>query len=405
MTKVVLSAELERVLDEVLGDDCSDFLQIATKLGLDPARSFRGGDLRRVDFGTAELSAFDFSRADLEGAVRLIDKESLDTKHAARTSSVKTGPFIGAGQTTLGRAIELSGIGVHSGAPVSMVLHPAEADTGYRFLVTKRGRILAEIPGHVDHVKNLTLCTVLGDESGVTIGTVEHLLAALRGLSIDNCYIEVDAREVPIMDGSAAAFVAAVDGVGIRELLRPRKFLKVLKPIRVDERGSWGELRPHSSFRLDVEIDFETPLIGKQRYALEMNTGAFRNEVARAREFGFMRDVEALWDAGLALGASLDNTIALAEDRIMNPEGLRYPQEFVRHKMLDAIGDLALAGAPILGAYQSVRGGHRLNVSVLRKLLADVDAWTIVSAPRTREVVSVDASITLGIPKFADLSG
>lgn len=309
--------------------------------------------------------------------------------------------FVGSRQTTLGREIELAGIGVHSGARVSMVLHPAEADTGYRFLVSKRGRIVAEIPGHVDYIKNLTLCTVLGDDSGVTIGTVEHLLAALRGLNIDNCYIEVDAREVPIMDGSAAAFVAAVDGVGIRELLRPRKFIKVLKPVRVEERGCWGELRPHSGFHLDVEIDFESPLIGCQRYALEMNSGAFRNEIGRARTFGFMRDVENLWKAGLALGASLDNTVALAEDRVMNPEGLRYPQEFVRHKLLDAVGDLALAGAPILGSYQSVRGGHRLNAYVLRKLLADTDAWTMVSAPRVREFTAVDMSVGVAAVNYA----
>jgi UDP-3-O-[3-hydroxymyristoyl] N-acetylglucosamine deacetylase len=282
-----------------------------------------------------------------------------------------------------------------------MVLHPAEADTGYRFLVTKRGRIVAEIPAHVDYVKNLTLCTVLGDETGVTIGTVEHLLAALRGLSIDNCYIEVDAREVPIMDGSAAAFVAAVDGVGIRELLRPRRFLKVLKPIRVEEGDCWGELRPYSGFRLDVEIDFESPLIGRQRYALEMNSGAFRNEVARARTFGFMRDVESLWKAGLALGASLDNTVALADDRVMNPEGLRYPQEFVRHKMLDAVGDLALAGAPILGAYKSVRGGHRLNAYVLRTLLADSDAWTMVSAPQVRDGAAIELPVGVAAVNYA----
>ena len=152
--------------------------------------------------------------------------------------------FVGSRQTTLGREIELNGIGVHSGAPVSMVLHPAEPDTGYRFLITKRGRIVADIPAHVDHVKNLTLCTVLGDESGVTVSTVEHLLAALRGLSIDNCYIELDSREVPIMDGSSAAFVGAVDGVGIRELLKPRRFIKVLKPVRAEDGACWGELRP-----------------------------------------------------------------------------------------------------------------------------------------------------------------
>jgi UDP-3-O-[3-hydroxymyristoyl] N-acetylglucosamine deacetylase len=282
-----------------------------------------------------------------------------------------------------------------------MMLHPAEADTGYRFLVSKRGRIIAEIPGHVDYVKNLTLCTVLGDESGVTIGTVEHLLAALRGLSIDNCYIEVDAREIPIMDGSAAAFVAAVDGVGIRELVPQRRFIKVLKTVRVEEGDCWGEIAPHSGFHVDVEIDFESPLIGRQRYALEMNSGAFRNDIARARTFGFMRDVESLWKAGLALGASLDNTVALAEDRVMNPEGLRYPQEFVRHKTLDAVGDLALAGAPILGSYRSVRGGHRLNAYVLKTLLADPEAWTMVSAPRLRETVPVDLTVGVAAVNYA----
>ena len=309
--------------------------------------------------------------------------------------------FIGSRQTTLGREIELSGTGVHSGAPVSMVLHPAEADVGYRFLVSKRGRIIAEIPAHIDHVKNLTLCTVLGDESGVTVGTVEHLLAALRGLSVDNCYIEVDAREIPIMDGSAGAFVAAIDGVGIRELHQPRKFIKVLRPIRVVEGDCWGELRPHSSFHLDVEIDFPSPLIGRQRYALEMNSGAFRNELARARTFGFMRDVENLWKAGLALGASLDNTIALGDDRVMNPEGLRYPQEFVRHKALDAVGDMALAGAPILGSYRSVRGGHRLNAYVLKQLFADAEAWTMVRAPMVRERGALDVSAGVAAVNYA----
>ncbi|HJZ45074.1 MAG TPA: UDP-3-O-acyl-N-acetylglucosamine deacetylase [Hyphomicrobiaceae bacterium] len=309
--------------------------------------------------------------------------------------------FIGSRQTTIGREIELSGTGVHSGAPVSMLLHPAEADTGYRFLVSKRGRIIAEIPADVRYVKNLTLCTVLGDESGTTISTVEHLLAALRGLSVDNCYVEIDAREVPIMDGSAGAFVEAIDEVGIHELSQPRKYIKVLKPIRVQEGDCWGELSPHSSFHLDVEIDFPTPLIGRQRMALELSSGAFRNEIARARTFGFMRDVENLWKAGLALGASLNNTIALADDRIMNAEGLRYPQEFVRHKLLDAIGDLALAGAPMLGTYRSVRGGHRLNAHVLQALLADKEAWTMVRAPWVRETVPVDVSMGMPAVNYA----
>ncbi len=292
--------------------------------------------------------------------------------------------FIGARQTTLAREVHLTGTGVHSGAPVSLTLHPAEANTGLRFLVTKRGRVLAEIPANVAHVKNLTLCTVIGDDSGVTVGTVEHLLAALRGLSIDNLYIEIDSKEVPIMDGSSAAFVEAIDRVGIRELSEPRKFIKVLKPVRVEEGGCWGELVPHSGFSLDVEIDFQSPIIGRQRLNFEMNPGVFRHELSRARTFGFMSDVEKLWKAGLALGADLSNTVAIGEDKVMNREGLRFPLEFVRHKMLDAVGDLSLAGAPLLGAYRSYRGGHRLNAMVLQELFADNANWSLVQAPKTR---------------------
>ncbi len=295
--------------------------------------------------------------------------------------------FMGARQTTIAREIELEGTGVHSGAPVSLVLHPAEADTGIRFVVTKRGRVIADIPAKSDNVKNLTLCTVIGDNAGVTISTVEHLLAALFGLSIDNCIIEIDSKEVPIMDGSSAPFVEALDEAGVTELGAPRKFLKVLKPIRVEDGACWGEIAPHTGFHLDIEIDFESPVVGRQHLALEMSPSVFRSEVARARTFGFMSDVERLWKAGLALGANLTNTIAIGDGRIMNREGLRDPLEFVRHKMLDAVGDLSLAGLPVLGAYRSVRGGHRLNSSVLQALYADPSAWMIVQAPRVREVV------------------
>ena len=293
--------------------------------------------------------------------------------------------FVVSQQTTIAREIVLNGVGVHSGAQVSMVLHPAEADVGHRFMVTRRGRIVAEIPAHVDQVKNLTLCTVIGDDDGNTVGTVEHLLAALRGLGIDNCYIEIEGHEVPIMDGSSQAFVNAIDKVGLRELSAPRRFIKVLKPIRVEDGDCWGELAPHSGFHLDVQIDFDAAVIGSQRYKSEISPGVFRNELSRARTFGFMSDVEKLWKAGLALGASLDNSVAIGDGRILNPEGLRYPKEFVRHKMLDAVGDLALAGYPILASYRSRRGGHRLNAHVLKALFADQDAWTLVDAPRVRE--------------------
>lgn len=309
--------------------------------------------------------------------------------------------FIGARQTTLAREIEITGTGVHSGAPASVVLHPAPAETGVRFLVSKRGKIISEISADVRSVKNLTLCTVVGDDRGVTVSTVEHLLSAVRGLCVDNCYIEIDSKEVPIMDGSAAAFVAAIDDVGMRELAAPRKFIKVVKPIRVEEGNCWGELSPHNGFQLDVEIDFESAVIGRQRMRLDVSPGTYRNELARARTFGFMRDVEKLWKSGLALGASLDNTVAIGDDRVINPEGLRYPQEFVRHKMLDAVGDLALAGAPLLGAYKSVRGGHRLNAHVVQALLADADAWTYVHAPRVRDGVPVDISIGMAAANYA----
>ena len=303
--------------------------------------------------------------------------------------------FIGARQTTLAREIELTGTGVHSGAPVSVILHPAAADTGLRFLVSKRGRVVAEIPADVSYVKNLTLCTVIGTDDGVSVGTVEHLLAALRGLAVDNCIIEIDSKEVPIMDGSSAPFVEAIDEVGLRELPAPRRFIKVLRPVRVEEGESWGELLPHSGFHMDVEINFPSPVIGRQRLSFEMSPGVFRNEICRARTFGFMSDVERLWKAGLALGANLNNTIAIGDDKIMNREGLRYPQEFVRHKMLDAVGDLSLAGQPLLAAYRSVRGGHRLNSLVVKALLADPDAWTMVQAPRPIERRSVDLGLAV----------
>lgn len=298
--------------------------------------------------------------------------------------------FIGARQTTVAREIELSGTGVHSGAPVSVILHPADPDTGLRFIVTKRGRVTADIPASVRNVKNLTLCTVIGDDAGVTISTVEHLLAALRGLAVDNCYIEIDSKELPIMDGSSAAFVEAIDEVGLKELNASRKFIKVLKPVRVRDGDCWGEIAPHSGFHLDVEIDFSTPVIGRQRLAFEMSPGVFRHEISRARTFGFMSDVERLWKAGLALGANLNNTIAIGDDKVMNREGLRYPQEFVRHKMLDAVGDLSLSGHPLLCSFRSVRGGHRLNASVLQALFADATAWTVVQAPRVREGLPMD---------------
>jgi UDP-3-O-[3-hydroxymyristoyl] N-acetylglucosamine deacetylase len=210
-------------------------------------------------------------------------------------------------------------------------------------------------------------------------------MAALAGLGVDNCIVEIDGPEVPIMDGSAAPFVEAIDAAGIVTLAAPRRFIKVLKPVRVTQGDAYGELRPHAQgFRLEVEIDFDHPLIGHQVSALDIAPDVFRRELARARTFGFMRDVTKLWNSGYALGASCDNTLVVTEDRVLNPDGLRFTDEFARHKALDAIGDLALAGGPLLALYRSRRGGHKLNHAVLSALMADRSAWTVVEAAEAR---------------------
>lgn len=308
--------------------------------------------------------------------------------------------FVGAQQTTIGCDIVLTGTGVHTGAPVSITLSPSDADTGIVFVLRKGGGTV-EIPASFEAISGVTLCTVLSDGNGASVATVEHLLAALRGLNIDNVSVEIDSGEVPIMDGSAQPFVDAIDEAGVVELAAPRRFIKVLKPVRVEEGQCFGEIRPHNGFHVDVEIEFDTPLIGRQRFRGEMNPGVFRDQLSRARTFGFMKDVEGLWAAGLALGASLDNTVAIGDNRVINQEGLRFSDEFVRHKALDAVGDLALAGMPILGAYRSHRGGHRLNALMLKTLFADSEAWTTVEAPRAREAIRAEASMSLAVANYA----
>lgn len=301
--------------------------------------------------------------------------------------------FFGDRQTTLAGEVALNGTGVHTGAPVSVLLSPSDPDTGVCFVVPNGAESEIELAASCEAISSVKLCTVLSDGNGASVATVEHLLAAVRALGIDNIRIEIDSGEVPIMDGSAEPFVDAIDEAGIIEQAAPRRFIKVLKPIRVDDGEAWGELTPHDCFLVDVGIQFETPLIGKQRLRLEITPDTFRNELARARTFGFMHDVESLWAAGLALGASLENTVAIGDDRVINPEGLRFADEFVRHKALDAVGDLALVGAPLLGAYRSHRGGHRLNSLVVKALMADTSAWTIVETPRRREALHAEAGI------------
>ena len=298
-------------------------------------------------------------------------------------------------QTTIKSRVALSGVGVHSGKPVTVEFHPADSDTGVVFLLAngREVRALASEVGATD------LCTVLGDASRGQVATVEHLMAALFGLGVDNVVIEIDADEVPILDGSAAGFVDAIDQVGIELLASKRHYIRVVKPVRVDSGSSWAEFRPYRGTRFEVEIDFATPVIGRQVFAGDVDANVFRKEIARARTFGFMRDVERLWAAGYALGSSLENSVVIAEDdRVINMEGLRFTDEFVRHKTLDAMGDLALGGARFIGCFKSYRGGHRLNAMALRQLLSDASAFEIVETSRptrgrTAEMTAVNAPV------------
>ena len=288
-------------------------------------------------------------------------------------------------QTTLRDHVSLEGFGVHSNAPVRMTLHPAAANSGIVFSRTGLPGGERPIEARWTEVATTELCTVLGRLPQTSVSTVEHLLAAFAGLGVDNAQIEIDGPEVPIMDGSARRFVDAVDQVGVVELVAPRRYIKVLKPVRVEHGRAFSELRPAAQgLRLEVEIDFDGGLIGRQKIALALEPEAFRRDLAGARTFGFLRDVERLWKAGFALGASLDNTIAVDDQRVINPGGLRYPDEFVRHKALDAVGDLALGGAPLIGAYKSFCGGHKTNVAVLEALFSDKSAFEIIEAPAGR---------------------
>ena len=289
----------------------------------------------------------------------------------------------GAKQTTLRHPVAVSGIGVHSGLPVTLTLHPADDDAGIVFQrIAADGSIEREIRADVRAVTATEFATVLGDAKGPLCSTAEHLLAALRGLHVDNVVVEIDGPEVPIMDGSAAAFVDAIDQAGLTARALPRRYIEVIKPVSVSKDGACGELRPYQhGFRVEAEIDFDHPLIGQQALSLDIEPDTFRREIARARTFGFMRDVSKLWSAGYALGASFENTLVVSEDRVLDPDGLRFADEFVRHKVLDAIGDLALAGQPLLAAYRTVCGGHKLNHAVLSALMADPSAWTYVEMP------------------------
>jgi UDP-3-O-[3-hydroxymyristoyl] N-acetylglucosamine deacetylase len=300
-------------------------------------------------------------------------------------------------QTTIKSRVTLSGIGVHSGKPVTVHFSHADADSGIVFHCLGAETPDNEIRALVSEVGGTDLSTVLGDPAKHHVATVEHLMATVFALGIDNLSIDIDGSEVPILDGSAAMFVEAFDQAGIEVLPVKRRYIRIVKPVRIESGASWAEFRPYSGTRFEIEIDFESPAIGRQFFASDLSAEMFRAEVSRARTFGFMKDVERLWAAGYALGSSLENSVVIGDDhRIINMEGLRYPDEFVRHKVLDAMGDLALGGARFIGCFRSYRGGHRLNAAALRSLLSDRSAFEIVETTRrergrSAEMIAVNA--------------
>lgn len=282
-------------------------------------------------------------------------------------------------QRTLKSIVKATGVGLHGGQKVQLVLRPAAPDTGIVFHRVDLDPVVS-LPADPYSVCDTRMCSGL-QSGGVKVGTVEHLMSALAGLGIDNLHVDVDAAEIPILDGSASPFVFLLRSAGIVEQPLAKRFLRVKKPVEFRDGDKWVRLVPHDGFTLDFSIVFNHPAIDNTstRVRIDFAEHSYERDVARARTFGFMQDVEFMRANGLALGGSLDNAIVMDEYRVLNSEGLRYADEFVKHKVLDAIGDLYLCGHPLLAAYSAHKAGHAMNNEVLRALLADREAWEYVS--------------------------
>jgi UDP-3-O-[3-hydroxymyristoyl] N-acetylglucosamine deacetylase len=282
-------------------------------------------------------------------------------------------------QRTLKNVIRATGIGLHTGEKVYLTLRPAAVDTG---IVFRRVDLdpPVEIPARAENVGDTTLSTSLVSD-GARVATVEHLLSALAGLGIDNAYVDVSAPEVPIMDGSAGPFVFLVQSAGVEDQNAPKRFIRIKKPVQVEDGDKWARFEPFEGFKVSFAIEFDHPVFKNrcQEAVVDFSTTSFVKEVSRARTFGFMRDIELLREKRLALGGSLDNAVVVDDYRVLNEDGLRYDDEFVKHKVLDAIGDLYLLGRSLIGAFSGFKSGHALNNRLLRALMADESAWELVT--------------------------
>jgi UDP-3-O-[3-hydroxymyristoyl] N-acetylglucosamine deacetylase len=283
-------------------------------------------------------------------------------------------------QQTLAGEIACTGIGVHSGQKVSMRLLPAEANVGIAFIRTDLLNGARRIEARWDNVVDTRMCTVIANQAGSRVATIEHLMAALSAYGIDNATIEIDGAEVPVMDGSSDAFVELIEQIGVAQQKTPRRMIEILAPVEVTQDSKYAKLLPAIEQRFSCEIDFDNSLISRQSYELTLSPLGFKSEIGRARTFGFFEEVDQMRKMGLARGGSLENAVVIKGDQVMNEGGLRYDDEFVRHKLLDAVGDMALAGAPIRGHFNSYCPGHALNNRLLRALFADDAAWRYTSA-------------------------
>ncbi len=288
-------------------------------------------------------------------------------------------------QRTLKALIRATGVGLHSGEKVTMTLRPAQPNTGIVFRRVDLAQPV-DIRAQAHSVTDTRLCSTL-EENGSKVATVEHLMSALAGLGIDNAYVDLSGAEVPIMDGSASPFVFLIQSAGIEEQPVAKRYIRIKKAVEVRDGDKWAKLEPFAGFKLSFSIVFDHPVLDKsaQSATIDFAETSYAKEVARARTFGFMHDVENLRSNGLALGGSLENAIVMDEFRVLNSDGLRYADEFVKHKLLDAIGDLYLAGHPLVGAFSAHKSGHALNNQLLRELFAHADAWEFVSYERAED--------------------
>ena len=296
-------------------------------------------------------------------------------------------------QKTVSSDIQITGVGLHSGQGIDLAIKPAQADAGITFIRTDIADKNNEIPALWNQVTDTQLCTVIANEDGISVGTIEHLMSALRGCGVDNAIIELNGAEVPIMDGSAMPFVNAIDKVGVKTQGVQRKIIKVVKEVSVDYDGKRVTLKPADGYIFGGEIEFDHPEIGNQKFETQLVNGNFRHDIAEARTFGFLHEVEWMRSQGLAQGGSLDNAIVLDKEagKVLNEDGLRFSDEFIRHKLLDAIGDLYLAGMPILGAYDGVKAGHAINNEILHALFADKEAYEVVTLDTPAKAEMIDA--------------